>query len=342
MDEKEMNGTPADDGADLALDDSLELADETDDGAGGADEEIEISEESEATADDGNDGAEDPGDDAEDDFDLEEALKSAFTEDGEDENGDETGGDTAGDEKPGEKSTAPEESGTEKRDADKATETEPAASEKSDGKVPEESEDIKKLRADYEKLKRRSRDALKSLGIDAEDEVEGLERLAREQSDMSEEEYRAELTRRDAEEDNAKREKQEQAARRLASIRAGIEEKKAADLAAIHEAYPTTKKYTKIDDIPNFERFKQLRDSGNSAVEAFNAVNAQVIASDLGEIAHRRSLEASKSHLKSVAGKSAGGTVKIPASEYRIIKGLLGDDVSDTEIAKYYKKVTKG
>lgn len=339
MDEKEMNGTPADDGADLALDDSLELADDTGDGAGGADEEIEISEEPEAAADDGKDGEEDPGDDAEDDFDLEEALEAAFAEDGEDENGDETGGDTAGDEKPDEKSTAPEESDAEKNDADKATETEPAASEKSDGKVPEESEELKKLRADYKKLKRRSRDALKSLEIDAEDEASGLERLAREQSDMSEEEYRADLARRDAEEDKAEQKEREDAVKKLLDIRAAIEKKKAVDLAAIHEAYPTTKKYTKIDDIPNFERFKELRDSGNSVIEAFNAVNAQIVASDLGEIEHRRSLEASKSHLKSVAGKSAGGTVKIPASEYRMIKSLLGDDVSDTEIAKYYKKV---
>lgn len=339
MDEKEMNGTPADDGADLALDDSLELADETGDGAGGADEEIEISEESEATADDGNDGAEDPGDDAEDDFDLEEALKAAFTEDGEDENADGTGGDTAGDEKPDKKSTAPEESGTEKNDADKATETEPAAGDQKKEDAPEESEEVRKLRADYEKLKRRSRDALKSLGIESEDTVEGLERLAREQSDMTDEEYRADLARRDAEEDDAARKRQDDAVKRLAAVRSGIEKKKASDLAAIHEVYPTSKKYAKLDDIPNFERYKQLRDGGASAAEAFSAVNAADIAADLGEIAHRRSLEASKSHLKSVAGKSAGGTVKIPASEYRMIKGLLGDDVSDTEIAKYYKKV---
>ena len=333
MDEKELNGTPADESADLALDGSLELDDEseTDDG------EVEIPEDAEADtdADTDADAGEKTEAESEDDFDLERALEEAFAEDGGED-------DTDGDEKPGEKSTTPEDAGEKKSDAETAPDAEPATGDQKKEDTPEESEDVKKLRADYEKLKRRSRDALKSLGIESEDTVEGLERLAREQSDMTDEEYRADLARRDAEEDDAARKRQDDAMKRLAAVRSGIEKKKASDLAAIHEVYPTSKKYTKLDDIPNFERYKQLRDGGASADEAFSAVNAADIAADLGEIAHRRSLEASKSHLKSVAGKSAGGTVKIPASEYRMIKGLLGDDVSDAEIAKYYKKVTKG
>ena len=330
MDEKELNGTPADESADLALDGSLELDDESaaDDG------EVEIPEDAEADtdADAAADAGEKPEAESEDDFDLESALEEAFAEDGSED-------DTDGDEKPGEKSTTPEDAGEKKSDAETAPDAEPAAGDQKKEDTPEESEEVKKLRADYEKLKRRSRDALKSLGIESEDTVEGLERLAREQSDMTDEEYRADLARRDAEEDDAARKRQDDAMKRLAAVRSGIEKKKASDLAAIHEVYPTSKKYAKLDDIPNFERYKQLRDGGASAAEAFSAVNAADIAADLGEIAHRRSLEASKSHLKSVAGKSAGGTVKIPASENRMIKGLLGDDVSDTEIAKYYKKV---
>lgn len=330
MDEKELNGTPADESADLALDGSLELDDESETD----DSEVEIPEDAEADtdADAAADAGEKPEAEGEDDFDLERALEEAFAEDGSED-------DTDGDEKPGEKSTTPEDAGEKKSDAETAPDAEPAAGDQKKEDTPEESEEVKKLRADYEKLKRRSRDALKSLGIESEDTVEGLERLAREQSDMTDEEYRADLARRDAEEDDAARKRQDDAMKRLAAVRSGIEKKKASDLAAIHEVYPTSKKYAKLDDIPNFERYKQLRDGGASAAEAFSAVNAADIAADLGEIAHRRSLEASKSHLKSVAGKSAGGTVKIPASEYRMIKGLLGDDVSDTEIAKYYKKV---
>lgn len=333
MDEKELNGTPADESADLALDGSLELDDESETD----DSEVEIPEDAEADtdADAAADAGEKPEAESEDDFDLESALEEAFAEDGSED-------DTDGDEKPGEKSTTPEDAGEKKSDAETAPDAEPATGDQKKEDTPEESEDVKKLRADYEKLKRRSRDALKSLGIESEDTVEGLERLAREQSDMTDEEYRADLARRDAEEDDAARKRQDDAMKRLAAVRSGIEKKKASDLAAIHEVYPTTKKYAKLDDIPNFERYKQLRDGSASAAEAFSAVNAADIVADLGEIAHRRSLEASKSHLKSVAGKSAGGTVKIPASEYRMIKGLLGDDVSDTEIAKYYKKVTKG
>lgn len=333
MDEKELNGTPADESADLALDGSLELDDEseTDDG------EVEIPEDAEADtdADTDADAGEKAEAESEDDFDLERALEEAFAEDGDED-------DTDGDEKPGEKSTTPEDAGEKKSDAETAPDAEPATGDQKKEDTPEESDEVKKLRADYEKLKRRSRDVLKSLGIESEDTVEGLERLAREQSDMTDEEYRADLARRDAEEDDAARKRQDDAVKKLAAVRSGIEKKKASDLAAIHEVYPTSKKYAKLDDIPNFERYKQLRDGGASAAEAFSAVNAADIAADLGEIAHRRSLEASKSHLKSVAGKSAGGTVKIPASEYRMIKGLLGDDVSDAEIAKYYKKVTKG
>lgn len=340
MDEKEMNGTPADESADLALDDSLELADETGDGTDGTDEEIEISEESEATADDGKDEEEDPGDDAEDDFDLEEALKAAFAEGSEDENGDETGGDTAGDEKPDEKSE--KNKGGDSPEADvgnqaKSTEKNPAKLEKKE--ESEDARELRELKAKYDKLERRSKDALKSLGIDETDAVKGLERLAQEQSDMNEKEYSKELERRDAEEDERRKTESERAANERAGIIARIEAKKKADLEAIHTAYPASRKYERLDDIPGFERFKVLRDAGVVPEDAYAVVDPAGANEFPVETLHRKMLSDSKSHLKSVGGKSAGSAISIPRSEYKIIKSMLGDDVSDTEIAKYYKKV---
>ena len=309
-------------GAELENDGSLNLKVEEEEADGAIDEGAADgdTDESDKT---GEDNAEDGEEDEE--FDFEAELAKAFTtEEDEDEESDEKSGEGNGD----------ADKGTDKdvSDADKVPE-------KPDGEESPEARELRELKAKYDKLERRSKDALKSLGIDETDAVSGLERLAREQSDMSESEYNEDLKRRDDEEEERRRTEAERAIAHRESIKAQIEVKKKADLAAIHAAYPASVKYQRLDDIPGFERFKELRDLGTTPEEAYAAVNPAGLTEGVVKANHKEMLNASKSHLKSVGGKSAGSTINIPRSEYKMIKSMLGDDVSDAEIAKYYKKV---
>ena len=319
--------------AELEDDGSLVLA-EDGEGDDGADVMIESAEDGSDA--DGADGeADENGDtdgqdegEASDEFDFEAELAKAFAED-EDENeeseekSDEGNGEAAdGDD--GKKTDA---------DADVVPE-EP----KKDEESPEARE-LRELREKYDRLERRSKDALKSLGMDETDAVAGLERLAREQSDMGEEEYKRDLERRDAEEDSKRKAEAERAITEREGIRARIEAKKKADLDAIHTAYPASAKYERLDDIPGFERFKVLRDAGATPEEAYAVVDPAGVNEPAVEALHKKMLSDSKSHLKSVGGRSAGSAVNIPRNEYRRIKAILGDDTSDSDIAKYYKKV---
>ena len=324
MDEKEV--VIESEEAELEDDGSLDLSGDEedtdgalDDGAADGDDE---NADGDGESDEGGDGKED------EEFDFEAELAKAFTdEEDEDEESEGKSDDGNGDSADGDDGK--------KTDADAdAVPEEP----KKDEESPEARE-LRELKAKYDKLERRSKDALKSLGIDETDAVKGLERLAQEQSDMNEKEYSKELERRDAEEDERRKTESERAANERAGIIARIEAKKKADLEAIHTVYPASRKYERLDDIPGFERFKVLRDAGVIPEDAYAVVDPAGANEFPVEALHRKMLSDSKSHLKSVGGKSAGSAISIPRSEYKIIKSMLGDDVSDTEIAKYYKKV---
>lgn len=301
----------------------LDLGEDADESAG-EDAEIDLIGDEEA---DGEAESSDGGDEDEE-FDFDSEVEAALADD-EDEESEENESEEKSD--GGDKEGTP---GGTAEDQEAAADDKATAPEKESA----EARELAELKKKYEKLERRSKDALKSLGIDETDAVKGLEQLAREQSDMSEEEYKKDLQRRDAEEDEQARVKRDNELTARAGILARIEAKKKADLEAIHAAFPSSAKYEKLDDIPNFERFKVLRDAGNTPEEAYKAVSPgadDVMAAE----AHKKDLAASKSHLKGVGGKNAGTGTTIPRSEYKAIKSMLGDDVSDAEIAKYYKKV---
>ena len=331
MDETKINeGT--DTGTELA-EDTAELAEDTaeleDDGSFDLDLGDEDADDADGAADESAEHGSDDGEeaDAEDaEFDFESEITAALADDEED--------DEESEEKSGEGEGEPAAPETEAQEVP----PEESAEEPDGGEESPEARELAELKKKYEKLERRSKDALKSLGIDETDTVKGLEQLAREQSDMSEEDYKKDLQRRDAEEDERARVLRDNELTTRAGILARIEAKKKADLDAIHAAFPSSAKYEKIDDIPNFERFKVLRDAGNTPEEAYKAVSPGADEA-ISAAEHKRSLAASKSHLKSVSGKNAASGTTIPRSEYKMIRSMLGEDVSDAEVAKYYKKV---
>ena len=318
--------------AELEDDGSLVLAE---DGEGDDGDDVMIESAEDGSVTDGADGAADENGDADgqdeggidDEFDFESEIAKAFAED-EDEN-----------EESEEKSAEGASDNTPGGDAEDQAAAEKKAAEPEKKEESTEARELRELKAKYEKLERRSKDALRSLGMDETDAVAGLERLAQEQSDMSPEEYKNDLKLRDDAEAKRVSDDQERERARREKIKADIAAMKKADLEAIHIAFPASKKYERVDDIPNFARYKQLRDAGNTPEEAYAAVNPAGISEGARAAEHKARLDASKSHLKSAVGRSTGAGVAIPRSEYRMIKSMLGDDVSDAEIAKYYKKV---
>ena len=320
----------------LELDESLE----------DTEEDIEIGEEDSDDIDiDGEDHSEEvsaeeseTGDSEESDeeYDFDAALEAAFAEENEENSNEKSDAVDAANEEGDNPSPPAAELPLHKGAEEKAAEPTESA------EVLELRQRLAEAEGRADKLELRAKDALSSLGIEAGDDVIGsLEQLGAEQSDKSLEEYREDLKKRDDAEAEKRRAEAEKKARDRGDLLAKIEAKKKADIAAIHAAYPHAVKFKTVDELPSAQRFKDLRDAGASPLEAYAAVNAAGIAEAVGDRAHRADLAASKSHLRSVSGKSASGSVKMSASDYRMAKSILGDDVSDAELARIYKKVTK-
>lgn len=85
---------------------------------------------------------------------------------------------------------------------------------------------------------------------------------------------------------------------------------------------------TDISELNNPVRFAALRDLGLSAEEAYLATGGV-----------RRSYD-NRSHLGATVPAVARGAVEIPRAEYEIARGLF-TDMSDADIKKLYRKVTK-
>lgn len=335
LDAEEGSIEGAEDGAELMLDESLDFTDED-----GADEdEVETSEdgeESDTGEEDSAEGTEESDEEYDFDAALTEALSGDETEDVEENSNEKSDAADAANEEGDNPSPPAAELPLHKGAEEKAAEPTESA------EVLELRQRLAEAEGRADKLELRAKDALSSLGIEAGDDVMGsLEQLGAEQSDKSLEEYREDLKKRDDAEAEKRRAEAEKKARDRGDLLAKIEAKKKADIAAIHAAYPHAVKFKTVDELPSAQRFKDLRDAGASPLEAYAAVNAAGIAEAVGDRAHKADLAASKSHLRSVSGKSAGGGVKMSASDYRMAKSILGDDVSDAELARIYKKVTK-
>ncbi len=101
------------------------------------------------------------------------------------------------------------------------------------------------------------------------------------------------------------------------------------DINTLREAFSECRAtLTDISMLKNPVRFAALRDLGLSATEAYLATGGIRTSYD------------SRTHLSGAVPAEAGGGVEIPLSEYRTYKDLFSD-MSDSEIRKLYRKVTK-
>ena len=183
------------------------------------------------------------------------------------------------------------------------------------------------LEARLKHLQAQGKDTLKALGVDTDDVLAGLAKLAAEAEGISPEEY-------------AKRQAQAQTMERARQMvqRTEFEKKARADLVELQSAYPETKGYTDIRQIPNLKRFGELRDLGLSPKEAYSAANPDAIRNNVATAVKKQSLQDTKKHLHSAVPKGSRDTApKMSRGELTMWRELF-PELNDKELLKLYKQ----
>jgi len=196
--------------------------------------------------------------------------------------------------------------------------------------APSESELAKQLAAlqkEHNELLSQTRDTLKKLGVKEEDARRGLAKLAADEDGISIEEY---LQKRAADYET------EEAVRIVKQQK--FQQKAAQDLAEIKAAFAGLDDVQTILDLPNFQRFAQLRDMGLSPKEAYIAANPEGVRSQVADATRKKTLEDSKAHLKSSVPKgSRDSGVRMTRSELQTWREMFPGK-SDKEIVKLYRE----
>ena len=187
------------------------------------------------------------------------------------------------------------------------------------------------LRRELARFKSQAKDTLKKLGVkESEDPLTDLARLAAEANNETLEEYQR------------KRAEQESADEAQRFMRAAkFEQKMAADLAEVHAAYPSTRGYTSVKQLPNFSEFARLRDLGVSPKQAYIAANPDAVTAAAAESARQRSMNDGKGHLKPAVRKSSKDNSLVLSKKDMAMYRDTFPDLSDKEILALYKQANK-
>lgn len=112
------------------------------------------------------------------------------------------------------------------------------------------------------------------------------------------------------------------------------------DIDAIHEAFPVTKKYKSLKELPNKEKFAALMDDKTknlTAVEAFAASHTDIVKAHSKAPGRNSDLKGTKDHIKSNVPKGAKDTsTYISKGEMETYREMF-PGLSDREIKKLYK-----
>lgn len=277
-------------------------------------DELEKDLDAELDAEDGAENEDGEIDDSFDEFDVDDDGDIEIpddveprSDDGED--SDEDGG--AGD------NEQPEDGGAPDDDTDGEEQPAPSAPDTSDNS------ELENLKRELESYKAQTADTLKKMGVDSNDPLGGLVKLAAEAEGKSVDEY---LAGRNERERQAKEYEQ-------------IFER---DIAELHAAYPETAQYKHIRELPDTIRkeFSKYRQLGLSAEKAYAAANPKGIRNEAVASA-RRQPPPSKSHLKSVVPKgSKDNSVPLSKRELEQYRDIF-PDATDEEIKQLYKNATR-
>ena len=180
-------------------------------------------------------------------------------------------------------------------------------------------ETAKELTADewkqkFQKLESQTKETLKKYGVDTDDAIKGLERMAAEADGVTEEEY---VTQREAK-------------------KAADEKIYAEDLAAIKAIYPETANLNHISELKNVKRFAELRNMGLSATEAYSASHSKEVREGVARSVKTQQ-KSGKEHLHSVVPKTTRGGASISRSDMDELRDLFPNK-TDKEIIELYKK----
>lgn len=189
--------------------------------------------------------------------------------------------------------------------------------------------EIENLKARLKAIESQAKATLKAIGVETEDAMSGLVKVAAETEGKSEDEYNAE---------KAKRETDEIARNMLRNQM--FEAKAAADLKELHAAYPETKQYSHIKDLPADVRgkFGKFRDMGLSAKEAYAAANPDGARQAVADSVKKQAQHDSKAHLKSSVPKpSKPDAIAMSKAELADWREMF-PGMSDAEIRKLYKQ----
>lgn len=218
------------------------------------------------------------------------------------------------------------EPGEEEKSGD-APDNAPAKADKAD----EPDEEKEALRRELARFKSQTKDTLKKLGVkESDDPLTDLARLAAEANNETLEEYQR------------KRAEQESADEAQRFMRAAkFEAKMAADLAEVHAAYPSTRGYTSVKQLPNFSEFARLRDLGVSPKQAYIAANPDAVTAAAAESARQRSMNDGKGHLKPAVRKSSKDNSLVLSKKDMAMYRDTFPELSDKEILALYKQANK-
>ena len=197
-----------------------------------------------------------------------------------------------------------------------------------DSEPKQENKELAELQRRYDKLVAQGRETLTKLGVKTENVEEGLASLAAEADGVSTEEYLAKKA-------NAERDEQ---ARRLLQQQE-FEKIARADLAELQAAYPETRAYKNIRDIPPeiLKEFGRYRDMGLPAKKAYAAANPDGIRTTVATAVKKQSLHDSKTHLRTAVPKgSKDDGIVMPKSELAVWREIFPGK-SDKEIRALYK-----
>lgn len=211
------------------------------------------------------------------------------------------------------------------------------AEEQKEEETPEEAtaepdprdEEIEKLRAKLNAYESQGRDTLKKVGSEQTDILDGLAEIAANAEGKSLAEYKA---------DRQKEETDKQARDMLRNQL--FEAKATADLKELHAAYPETKQYSHIKDLPADVRgkFGKFRDMGLSAKEAYAAANPDGARQAVADSVKKQAQHDSKAHLKSSVPKpSKPDAIAMSKAELADWREMF-PGMSDAEIRKLYKQ----
>ena len=188
----------------------------------------------------------------------------------------------------------------------------------------EENERLRRQVAEYDRLAKK---ALAKMGVDAKDGKSALIKLAAEAEGVSEDEYIKK---------HAEDEKNEEARKFMQAAK--YNEKKARDLAAVHAAYPESKKYKDVEEFPNFKRFAYLCDHGSTPEEAYIAAHRTQVAESVAQSVKQQSLNGTKDHIKSAVPKGAkNNQVTMTKAELSQWRDMFPEK-SDKEIIALYRQ----